>query len=189
MKISVKLAPTDRNKRCRKTKYIASCCVQLSGRGALVKAGAVYNKVSDSEFFAVYVSNDRQMRGADLWEYSRARWHVEEAFRTLKQSLNFLSVPCREKNLTMASICLPFALLASLHMEPEAWNGDPLDAAGHLVRKLRDRAMWEAFDIMATGQKRMAIITLQVRRLTQKNKKKPTDPGANDIQRYFSHVS
>lgn len=189
MKISVKLAPTDHNKKCRKTKYIASRCVQLTGRSALVKAGAVYNKVSDSEFFAVYVSNDLQMRGADLWEYSRARWHVEEAFRTLKQSLNFLAVPCREKNPTMASICLPFALLASLHMEPEAWNGDPLDAAGHLVRKFRERAMWDAFEIMATGQKRMAIITLQVRRLTHKNRKKPTDPSADDIRRYFSHAS
>ena len=74
-------------------------------------------------------------------------------------------------------------------MEPEAWNGDHLDAAGHLVRKLRDRIMWEAFDIRATGQKRMAIITLQIRRLMQKNKKKPTDPSADDIRRYFSHAS
>ena len=89
----------------------------------------------------------------------------------------------------MASICLPFALLASLHVEPEVWNGDPLDAAGHLVKKLRERVMWETFDIMASGQKRMAIITLQIRRLTHKNRKKPTDPSAEQITRYFSQAS
>ena len=189
IKVAVKLPSTDHNKKRRKTKYIASRRVLLNGRDALVSAGAVYNKPSDADFFAVYVSNDLTLTGADLWEYARARWHVEEGFRALKQSLSFLALPCRGENPTMAAICLPFAALASLHMEPELWGGDMYASAGRLVREFRDRALWKTFEDMADGQKRMPILKLQARRLCSENIKKPTDPSADAVERYFGRAS
>jgi hypothetical protein len=59
------------------------------------------------------VSNDLSIRGERLWELSRARWYVEEMFRTLKKTLSFLAVPMQGQSATMATICLLMAILRS----------------------------------------------------------------------------
>lgn len=178
-KVSVKLGKTDRRKRKRKTKYVASRFVQLNGRSALVSACAVYNLPSDAKPFAFYASNDLSISGADLWEFSRARWHIEEAFRIVKQSFSFLKLPAQGKSAAMVSICIPFALLASVHTEPELWGGGPKETVGKIIGRLKQRATWTTIDEIMEGSKRPAILKLRSRRPHQDNRTKPVDPTAD----------
>jgi hypothetical protein len=189
LKVAVKLPQTDHCKQNRKTKYIAARRVQLNGRCAQFIAAAVYNKPSEADFFAVYCSNDLELSGADLWEYSRARWHVEEAFRALKQSFSFLGIGWLSESACYASICLPFALLNSLHMEPELWGGDLTAPVGRLMRQFLDKIDQISVQKLINGQKSMATLRVRTRRLCKQNAKKPTNPTAEDVKSYFSHVA
>jgi len=120
---------------------------------------------------------------------SRARWHIEEMFRTLKQSLGFLRLPVRGEKPCHATICVPFALLASLQHEPHPWGGDRTMAVGQIVRQFRQPSMWKTFEIMATGEKRMSILMLKTRRLRPENYKKPSNPSADEVSAYFGRVA
>lgn len=188
-KVSVKLAKTQHSKRTRRTKYVASRRVLIRGHGAQVMACAVYNKPSDGKCFAIYASNNLSLNGADLWEHARARWHIEEMFRSLKQSLGFLTLPVRGESACYASICIPFALKVSLDLEPETWGGTPKMPLGQIVREFRAHLMWETFDRLADGRKRLSILKLQKRRLCNENRKKPTDPTADEVEAYFGQAS
>lgn len=184
MRVSVKLGKTDRRHRARKTKYVASRYVQFNGRSALVSACAVYNKPSDATPFAFYASNNLSFSGADLWAFSRARWHIEEAFRILKQTFSFLKLPAQGEGAAMVSICFPFVLLCSLHLEPELWGGTRVEPVGRIVGRLRQQCHWSAFDEILGGSKRMAILKLRARRPYRDGRKKPVDPTADEIRLY-----
>lgn len=184
-KVSVKLGKTAHRKKARKTKYVASRFVQLRGRSALVSACAVYNKPSDASPFAFYVSNDLSIRGERLWELSRARWHIEEMFRTLKQSLSFLAVPAQGEGATMAAICLPMALLVEIHTEPGAWGGTELEPVGTITARIRSRLMWGTIDEMLSGSKRLSICKLRSRRPHKDRRQKPVDPTAEELREFF----
>jgi Transposase DDE domain len=184
-----KLDPTEQSKRKRKTKYIASRFVQISGRDAPVTAGVVYNKMTDSNFFAVYISNDRTLRGEDLWMHSRARWHVEEAFRALKQSFCFLKLPCQGAGACLVSVCIPFALLNAIQMDPDYWGSQGKYTVGALIRKFRERSLWNAVQKLAGGQKSIAVLTLKTRSTRSSIVKKPSNPSADEIRSYFLQVA
>jgi hypothetical protein len=184
MKKSVKLDATDHRKRKRKTKYVASRFVQLNGRSALVSACAVYNKPQDAQPFAFYATNDLSISGPELWAFSRARWHIEEMFRALKQSLSFLKIPAIGEGAALASICLPFALLASIHLEPESWNGVSTETVGRILGRLKEKLTWGAIDEMISGSKRSSICYLRARRPHQDARKKPVNPTAEELRRF-----
>jgi hypothetical protein len=185
----VRLAPTERNTKFRRTRYIANRRVQLRGRRAPVMAGAVYNGLSDSQPFAVYISNDLSLDGERLWALARARWHLEETFRTLKQSLAFLRFPVRGEARCYATLCLPFALLADLQLHPERWGAPAEMPFGLVVRRLRQQVMWETIAKMADGRKHLAKLTLSKRRLGMDNSRKPVNPSADEVTAYFSQAS
>lgn len=189
MRRGVKLAAKEQSKRKRKTKYIASRFVQISGRKAPVIAGVVYNKLNDSDYFAVYMSNDQTLTGADLWELSRARWHVEEAFRVLKQTFGLLKLPCQGSQACQISICIPFALLNAVQVDPESWGARERYTVGGLIRLTRDSALWNSIEKLTKQEKSMARLTLKTRRSTSGNFKKPRNPSADEVKRYFDHAA
>jgi hypothetical protein len=115
---SVKLLKTEHQKRSRKTKYIQESFVYIKGRKSILKTIAVYNKLTDSSHFSIYVTNNLKMSGAFLYELGRKRWLIEELFRNLKQKLSFGKLSCTGKVAADLSICLPFALIISLHLSP-----------------------------------------------------------------------
>lgn len=189
MRRGVRLPPTERNTRFRKTKYVASRRVQLNGRGAPVMACAVYNGISDGDAFAFYASNDLTLSGDELWALARARWHIEEMFRTLKQSLSFLKLPVRGRNRCMATIAMPFALLVDMHMHPERWGALPEMPFGLVIRRLRQRLLWETIERMGDGKKHISKLTLTKRRLGVHNSRKPVNPSADEVRAYFSRAA
>lgn len=184
-KVSVKLGKTFHRKKARKTKYVASRFVQLNGRSALVSACAVYNKPSDASPFAFYVSNDLSIRGERLWELSRARWHIEEMFRTLKQSLSFLAVPTQGEAATMAAICIPMLLLVEIHTNPAAWGGTDREPVGKITGRLKWDLTWGAVDEIAAGSKRVSICKLRARRPHKDHRQKPVDPTAEELSKFL----
>ncbi len=115
---SVKLLKTEHQKRSRKTKYIQESFVYIKGRKLILKLIADYNKLTDFCHFAIYVTNDLKMSGGFLYELGRKRWLIEELFRKLKQKLSFGKLSCTGKVAADLSICLPFALIISLHLSP-----------------------------------------------------------------------
>jgi Transposase DDE domain len=189
MRAGVRLPPTERNTKFRKTKYVASRRVQLKGRGAPVKACAVYNGSSDSEAFAVYATNDLSLTGDEIWALSRARWHIEEMFRTLKQSLGFLKLPVRGEKPCFATICLPFALLSDLQWHPERWEASPEMPFGLVLRRLRQRLLWETIARMGDGKKHISKLVLAKRALGKDNSRKPVNPSADEVRAYFSRAA
>ena len=185
----VRLPPTERNTRFRKTKYVASRRVQLNGRGAPVMACAIYNGATDANAFAFHATNDLSLTGDELWALARARWHIEEMFRTLKQSFGFLKFPVRGENRCMATICLPFALLSDLQWHPEHWGAPPQMPFGLAVRRLRQRLLWETIMRMGDGTKHVSKLTLMKRRLGEDNSKKPVNPSADEVSAYLGLAS
>ena len=152
-------------------------------------SGAVYNRASDGEAFAIYASNNLSLDGADLWGFARARWHLEETFRTLKQSLSFLRFPVRGEARCLATICIPFALLVDLHLHPERWGAPPEMPFGLVIRRLRQRVMWETIAKLGDGKPHVAKLTLFKRRLGMDNSKKPINPSAEEVTAYLSQAS
>jgi hypothetical protein len=189
MRRGVRLSPTERNTRFRKTKYVASRRVQLNGRGAPVMACAIYNGATDGDAFAFHETNDLSLTGEELWGVARARWHIEEMFRTLKQSLAFLKFPLRGRNRCMATICAPFALLADLQFHPERWGAPPRMPFGLAISRVRQRLLWEMIARMGDGKKHVAKLTLMKRRLGNDNSKKPVNPCAEEVAAYLSLTS
>lgn len=185
----VRLPPTERNTKFRRIRYVANRRVQLRGRRAPVMAGAVYNGASDGEAFAIYATNDLSLSGAELWGLARARWHLEETFRTLKQSLSFLRFPVRGEARCLATICLPFALLVDLHLHPQRWGATADMPFGLVVRRLRQRVLWEMITKLGDGKPHVLKLTLSKRRLGLDNSKKPVNPSADEVTDYFSQAS
>ena len=189
MRRGVRLPATERNTRFRKTKYAASRRVQLNGRGAPVMACAMYNGLSDSKAFAFHASNNLSLTAAEIWALARARWHIEEMFRTLKQSLGFLRFPVRGENRCLATICLPFALLADLQLRPERWDATSEMPFGLVVRRLRQRLLWETIERMGDGRKHVSKLILMKRKLGKNNSEKPLNPSAEEVSAYLSRAS
>lgn len=185
-KVGVKLPKSNRAKKSKKTKYIATRRVRIKGRSKQVIACAVYNKPFESAFFAVYISNNLALDGGDLWGYSRARWRIEETFRILKQSLSLLTYPSTSESTCIANIVAPFLILNELYLNPEAWFGTKLQSVGKILKNYQEHEFWKMLDEISRGTKRVTVIYLQKRRSQTENQKKPVNPTADDIRKYLS---
>ena len=188
IKRGVKLAPTANSKENRGTRYVAEGRVCINGRDAMLKAAAMYNKPSVGKFFAVYVSNNLNLSGAELWSSSRARWHIEEAFRMLKQDFSFGKLPLQGRTGTEVSICFPFALLISFQLDRSEWTTKNT-TIGSAVKEVRERSLNQIHDEYSRGSKRMSPLVLKSRRKIERNTKKPVNPTANEIHAWKTNAA
>ena len=186
IKVGVKILKSQRANKAKPTKYVATRRVRIKGRSEQVIACAVYNRSSDADFFAVYLSNDLRLSGADLWTYSRARWRIEEMFRILKQNLGFLSMPLSGKQACFANICLPFLVLCSIYCEPELWNGSEKYSVGRSLRIFKETQTNFLLDELCSGSKRTSICYFRARRKLHQNRNKPVNPTADEIDAFRS---
>ena len=159
--------------------------VLIKGRNKQVIACAVYNKPSDGDFFAVYISNNLELTGADLWEYSRARWRIEETFRILKQTLSFLTLPVAGEAGCYANICVPFLILNEVYSNPTSFGGNEMQSVGRILRRYSENQQAALIDELANGTKRTALVILRARRTQAENQKKPVNPTADELLRYL----
>ena len=181
IRVGVKIPKSQRATRAKTTKYVATRRARIKGRSGQVIACAVYNRSSDSDFFAVYHSNDLSLSGADLWVYSRARWRIEEMFRILKQNLGFLSLPLRGKQGCFANICMSFLVLCSIYIEPELWNGNEKYSVGRTLGIFKETELNILLNEMCSGSKRISICYLRARRRLHENQNKPVNLTADEI--------
>ncbi len=185
-KNGVKLPKSNRAKKSKKTKYIATRRVRIKGRSKHVFACAVYNKPFECNFFAVYISNNLTLDGGDLWRYSRARWRIEETFRILKQSLALLTYPSTRVSTCKANIVVPFLILNELYVNPEAWRGTKLHSVGKILKNFQEHEFWKVVDEISRGMKRVTVIYVRKRRSQTENQKKLVNPTEDEIRKYLS---
>ena len=158
---------------------------RIKGRNKQVIACAVYNKPSDGDFFAVYISNNLELTGADLWEHSRARWRIEETFRILKQTLSFLTLPIAGEAGCYANICVPFLILNEVYLNPNGFGGTEMQSVGRILRRYSENQQTALIDELANGTKRTALVILRARRTQTENQKKPVNPTADELSRHL----
>jgi hypothetical protein len=154
----------------------------------MLKAAALYNRASAGDFFAVYATNSGNMSGAELWSLSRARWHIEEMFRILKQDFAFGRLPARGKAATEVSVCLPFALLISIQLERSSWTNRTGTTVGSVVKEQRERSLNRVLIELEKGSKRPTLSILKHRRNIERNNKKPVNSTANRFQDALKHA-
>jgi hypothetical protein len=188
IKRGVKLTPTENTKEPRGTKYVAEGCVCINGLNSMLKAAAVYNNPTDGKFFAVYVTNDLKMSGYEIWSHSRARWHIEEMFRILKQDFSFGQLPLSGKNGTDVGVCLPFSLLVSFQLDRKLWT-NRRSTVGSAVKEQREMALNFCLEEATRGSKRSSILVLKTRRKSDRNTKKPINPTANEFLRWKNQAA
>ena len=158
---------------------------RIKGRNKQVIACAVYNKPSDGDFFAVYISNNLELTGADLWEHSRVRWRIEETFRILKQTLSFLTLPSAGEAGCYANICVPFLILNEVYLNPNGFGGTEMQSVGRILRRYSENQQTALIDELANGTKRTALVILRARRTQTENQKKPVNPTADELSRHL----
>lgn len=185
---AVKLSKTENSKDDRRTRYIAERCVLVKKRSKMLKAAVVYNKLSSKEAFAYYVTNDLTMSGANIWEFSRARWHIEEMFRILKQDFSFGKLALSGEAGTAVGVCFPMALLVSFQLETEIWTQRKC-TVGSAVKEARDHSLNHLMTDLKKGSKRMTLLTMTSRRKIERNTKKPVNPTADEIKDWKSSAA
>jgi len=188
MKRGVKLEGTENSKERRTTRYLAEDWVFIKGLKLKLKAAAMYNKATDGNFFAVYVSNDKQIPGSEIWALSRSRWHIEEAFRMLKQDFSFGKLPLTSEAGADIGICFPISLLISFQLERDLWSARK-SSVGSAVKEFRERCLEKFIGECADGSRRNTISVLRNRRRSERNNKKPVDSAADEISKENSYVA
>lgn len=188
IKRGVKLKATENSKTSRETRYVAEGRVFIKGRDSMLKAAAMYNKPTDGKFFAVYITNNLDMSGAEMWSLSRARWHIEEAFRILKQDFSFGKLPCQGTGGTEVAVCIPFALLVSFQLERSEWT-QRKTTVGSSVKEVRERSLQQVLTEIEKGTKRFSLLQLKCRRKIERNTKKPVNPTADEIMAWKEQVA
>ena len=179
---SVKLLKTEHQKRSRKTKYIQESFVYIKERKTILKSIAVYNKLTDSCHFSIYVTNDLKMSGAFLYELGRKRWLIEELFRNLKQKLSFGRLSCTGKVAADLSICLPFALIISLHLsatESHQKNAQSL-TIGTKIERIKAENFEKSLSIIINNPKHLNVKKLKARKRIDRINQKPVNYFAEE---------
>jgi hypothetical protein len=137
---SVKINKTANSKRPRKIKYIAEDYVFLRKHSTRLKAMAVYNKPYGQNYFAIYLTNNLDMCSSEVWELSRARWHIEELFRNLKQELAFAKLPTTNENAAYACVCIPFSIYIKIIFSDGDGAHSIETTFGSIIKGIREEA-------------------------------------------------
>lgn len=174
----------------RKVRKTASTLLlQIKGRRSLLKATAVYNRWNDRKPFAYYISTDRSLSGAKIWELSRARWSIECIFRTCKQNLSFGKLSCKGERAANLAVELPLYLYASIVQEPQLFGGTSEDSVDMILSKIRATSVEDTISLAIGGQKRSSLESLRVRRDANRASRKPLVTVAADEQRVDTKVA
>ena len=176
----VKLTKTEHQKKPRKVKYIQECVVYIKERKSALKAIAVYNKLTDPSYFSIYVTNRLDMSGKFLYELGRMRWLLEELFRNLKQKLSFGRLSCTGKVAADLSICLPFALIISLHFFPNELSQKDAKSIsiGTKIERIKSNNFDKSLSIIINNSSHLNLSRLKARRRISQINKKPVDSFA-----------
>jgi hypothetical protein len=182
IKMGIKLAKSDHQKRPPKTKYLKESFVYIKRRKSPLKAVAVYNHISDTKHFAIYVTNDLKMKGYFLYELSRKRWMQEELFRDLKQNFSFGRLPCTGKEGADLSICLPFALIVSLRLFPDELSQEDVSSLtiGTRVEKIKAENFQKSLHLLVHNPVHPCVKTIKSRRDISRIHKKPVNSIADE---------
>ncbi len=168
--------PSHKTRRGRKKmRFFVEETVMIRRFDAPVKLIAVYNNRRGGTPFAYHLSTDRLMSGARLWLLGRARWNIETMFRDLKQNLSFGRLPCTGKAGSDLAVAIPFAILASLRIEPELWGlgADDGRTIGAKVAEIRERALTSAIGVIVGRPGSVLVERLRARRAAARLKQKP----------------
>jgi hypothetical protein len=178
--------PSHKKRRGRKEmRFFREATVVIRCFDAPVKVIAVYNDRRVGTPFAYHLSTDRLMSGARLWLLGRARWNIEDMFRDLKQNLSFGRLPCKGKTGSDLAVAIPFAILASLRLEPELWGLDANDrrTIGAKVAEIRERVLTSAVDVVVGRPGSALVKRLRARRAASILKQNPrVKPAASRVR-------
>lgn len=190
-KVSAFAAKTLNQKRERKPKPASTSRVFIRGRKEQLRAVAIFNHSNESIPFAVYLTNNFSLTCSDVWTLARRRWHIEEAFRELKQNLAFGLLPSTSKEGADLSVCLPFALWASLHLSPAEWGqmNASSETIGTRVKKIRELGLSQTLTTMLFNPEHNAVVHLKNRRQAGRINKKPVNYAAEDAKCRKSHAA
>jgi len=182
IKIGIKLAKTEHQKKRPKTKYMKESIVFIKKFKSPLKAVAMYNHISDSKHFAIYVTNDLKMEAWFLYELSRKRWLQEELFRNLKQNFSFGRLACTGKEGADLSICLPFALIVSLQLFPHEWGQENVSSLtiGTRIEKIKSENFQKSLNVLVSNPVHPTIEILKSRRHISRIHKKPVNSIADE---------
>jgi hypothetical protein len=167
----------------KKLKFMAEAVVMINGVSHPVKVIAVYNRRFEKDAFAFYLSTERTMSGAKLWALSRSRWLIECLFRDLKQNLGFGRLPCRGAHAADLAVCVPFALLISLQLDPPGMWGlkaESEDTLGTKVAKIRERNLDKSIHLITQNPDHPMVIRLRARRRQERIGQKPDQKPAGE---------
>lgn len=170
------LTPWDNKKiRSRKKvrKTIATLYLQLRDCKRIFKSIAVYNRRNGAKAFAYYISTDRSLSGAKIWELSRARWAIECIFRTCKQNLSFGKLSCKGDKAANLAVELPLYLYASIVDNPEAFGGSSEDSVDIILSRIREACIEDTIALAIGGQKVTPLESLRIRRDARRASRKP----------------
>ena len=158
-----------------KFKYIVEKLIYLKEVKAKQKGIAVYNHPCAQDAFAYYVTNNLNLSSENMWFLSRDRWRIEQLFRDLKQNLSWGNLPCCTEGAFEISICIPFAIIASLRIDAEKWNHENTlsNQIGKTLRKIREENFQTAIGFMMDKPKHPKVILLKNRRHKNRLTKKP----------------
>ena len=171
-----------------KIKYILEKLIYLKDVTARQKGIAVYNYPCEQNAFAYYITNNLDLSSEDMWFLSRDRWKIEQLFRDLKQNLSWGNLPCCTEGAFEMSICIPFAIIASLRIDAEKWNHENTlsNQIGKMLRKIREENFQTAIGFMMNKPKHPKVILLRNRRHKNRLTKKPRNLNVEDNLIKFS---
>jgi len=165
-----------------KLKYINEKLIYLKGVKRIQKCIAVYNHPCEPVAFAYYITNNLNLSAENMWFLSRDRWRIEQLFRDLKQNLSWGSLPCCTEGAFEMSICIPFAIIASLRINAEKWNHENTlsNQIGNMLRKIREENFQTAISFIMNTPKHPKVILLKNRRHINRLTKKPRNLSDED---------
>ena len=170
-----------------KLKYINEKLIYLKGVKKIQKVIAVYNHPCAPDAFAYYITNNLNLSSENMWFLSRDRWRIEQLFRDLKQNLSWGNLPCRTEGAFEMSICIPFAIIASLRIDAEKWNHENTlsNQIGNMLRKIREENFQTSIGFIMNKPQHPKVILLKNRRHINRLTKKPKNSTENDDLIHF----
>jgi len=165
--------------RQRKGKCAAEKIIMIKNFKSPLKCIAVYNRRNGKNAFAYYVSTDLSLTGAQLWEFSRARWKIECLFYDLKQNLSFGRLPCAGKEGADLAVCLPMLIYTSLRLDDaKKWGLEEQETIGTMVDKIKEKELTKSINTIIRNPKQIKVSILGARRKLSHINKKPVNKFA-----------
>jgi hypothetical protein len=105
-------------------------------------------------------------------------------FRDLKQNLSFGRLPCAGEAASDLAVCMPFAILVSLRLEPALWglSDDDKRTIGAKVADIQEHCLAQSLAKIIAKPLSPLIKRLQARRSEDWIKRKPRNKRAAELR-------